>query len=328
MNDLPTDYQDHGVTRALFQKWRSTRFGEANPTIMTNPVWQWLVKTRHNGYTAAKQFGLDFTDKPTWSFDRFGQSCTELADGQKVLIAGEHEDFYDPDFNIYNDVVLIKTNGSITVFGYPKEVFPPTDFHSATLVGSEIILIGSLGYQGERNIGHTQVVALDIETFSVRTVPTSGLSPGWIHRHQAALSDDGKAIIVTGGEVDTGARFLSENFDDWALALETGEWRCVAHRPWANWKIIGGSYRETSDWLPNYLENHEALQLLPKKDEEYRTYRVVLDQTVVRFEVKSSYIDVITEGTLPEQIVSDLVEEVRQAISLDQDETFVSERYR
>ena len=45
---------------------------------------------------------------PTWCFSRFGQSETVLPDSSRVLIAGEHEDWYDPDFHIYNDVVVIR----------------------------------------------------------------------------------------------------------------------------------------------------------------------------------------------------------------------------
>ena len=75
---------------------------------------------------------------PVWCFDRFGQSMTILPDGRRIFIAGEHEDWYDPDFFIYNDVVVISTNGDIEhIFGYPIEVFPPTDFHAAAYVPTQ-----------------------------------------------------------------------------------------------------------------------------------------------------------------------------------------------
>ena len=47
-------------------------------------------------------------DGPVWCFSRFGTSLTELPDGRFVQIGGEHEDFYDPDFCIYNDVTVQK----------------------------------------------------------------------------------------------------------------------------------------------------------------------------------------------------------------------------
>lgn len=72
---------------------------------------------------------------PVWSFDRFGQSATRRADGRLVLIAGEHEDRYDPDFRIYNDVTVLDGRGGAQHFLSPAEVFPPTDVHSATPPG-------------------------------------------------------------------------------------------------------------------------------------------------------------------------------------------------
>jgi len=57
-----------------------------------------------------------------------------LPDGREVLIAGEHEDYYDPDFFIYNDVVVRAPDGKFAIYGYSKEAFPPTDFHTATLL--------------------------------------------------------------------------------------------------------------------------------------------------------------------------------------------------
>ena len=68
---------------------------------------------------------------PMWCFERFGQSTTPLG-AVTVLIGGEHEDHYDPDFHIYNDLVVIAPGGGTEIYGYPRSVFPPTDFHSAT----------------------------------------------------------------------------------------------------------------------------------------------------------------------------------------------------
>ena len=55
---------------------------------------------------------------------------------------------------------------------------PPTDFHSATPVGDGVILIGNWGYTKARRPGSTQVLALDLATFAVTVVPTSGTPPG------------------------------------------------------------------------------------------------------------------------------------------------------
>ena len=141
---------DPAVTADLFREWRTPRFGRANPERMNNPVWEWLIRSRLDAYSATQKLSGSsaLEDGPGWCFNRFGQSSTKLPDGRTVLIAGEHEDHYDPDFNIYNDVVVRHPDGKVDIFGYPVEVFPPTDFHTATLVGSRIIIVGCLGYHG------------------------------------------------------------------------------------------------------------------------------------------------------------------------------------
>jgi len=68
-----------------------------------------MIAKGDEAYGANKMLGLNpFNDGPTWCFDRFGRSTTWLPNGRVVLIAGEHEDSYDPDFCIYNYVVLVQ----------------------------------------------------------------------------------------------------------------------------------------------------------------------------------------------------------------------------
>lgn len=145
------------ATPELFLEWRSPRFGDSNPTRLNSSVWAWLVKSRLSGYEATKRLDgpSPFEAGPTWCFDRFGQSCTCLPDGRKLYIGGEHEDHYDPDFHIYNDLVVENPDGHPEFYCYPRDAFPPTDFHSATLVGDHIVIIGSLGYPDDRKVGYT-----------------------------------------------------------------------------------------------------------------------------------------------------------------------------
>lgn len=125
----------------------------------------------------------DFDRRPTWTFaERMGQTTTELPDGRLVFIGGEHENFYDPDFHIYNDVCVYDKNkdstassnggagsGSGSAFAvncYPPHVFPPTNFHTATLVkGTPYIYVISCtggSYGRERK---TPVYRLDTRDF-------------------------------------------------------------------------------------------------------------------------------------------------------------------
>lgn len=193
-----------GLTSDDFDRDRTRRFGVANPEPMSVPFWVAMVRSGLGGYFAAEHFQAETfdPDRPVWCAKRFGQSMTLLLDGRVVQVAGEHEDGYDPDFCIYNDVFVHYPSGSIEIFGYPKDVFPPTDFHSATLVDDTIVLIGSLGYRNERAHGTTPVYALDTHTWRIERLATSGSMPGWIYKHRAHHSGDRK-IIVSGGEVLT-----------------------------------------------------------------------------------------------------------------------------
>ena len=62
-------------------------------------------RLRHNFSHSAYREMLP--EQPFWSWQRFGRTSTALPDGRVIHIAGEHEDFYDPDFCIYNDVMVV-----------------------------------------------------------------------------------------------------------------------------------------------------------------------------------------------------------------------------
>lgn len=212
---------------------------------MNNPLWEWLIETRRTAYLANEDLrGPSSLDAgPMWCFERFGQSTSQLPDGRTVLIGGEHEDFYDADFYIYNDLVV---DGRI--HGYPAAAFPPTDFHSATVSGDRIILIGSLGYPEDRRIGQTQMLAVDCRDWSISRIDSHGQSPGWLHKHQAAMQGDGAAILVTGGLVCRSVQAsLIENIDDWLLHLDGWRWERLTERRWERFEV----YRE--DRKPNHL---------------------------------------------------------------------------
>jgi len=238
---LENSKPDASVTAKLFKQWRSPRLGRSNPERMNNPVWEWLVRCRVNAYGANKWFEgpSSFDAGPCWCFRRFGQSKTKLPDGRVVLIGGEHEDYYDPDFFIYNDVVVKRPDEDIEIYGYPEEAFPPTDFHSATLTEERIIIIGCLGYQKQRRPGVTTVYSLDLRSFHISVLKCTGTPPGWLHRHAAAFVPEESAILITGGLIDTGDqdRPLVENIDDWKLHLSDRRWQRLTKRQWKRWDV-------------------------------------------------------------------------------------------
>ncbi len=221
---------DLPISRDEFFRDSTRRFGTSNPERMDLPFWQAMVRCGWDGYQAASQFGADCSEcGPVWCHARFGMSLTPLPDGRFVQIAGEHEDHYDPDFCIYNDVIIHDGKGGFEILGYPEDVFPPTDFHSATLIGPWIYILGNLGhrYITESQGCQMPVYRLHTVTWHIESVETSGGPPGRIHEHSARLV--GGQIHISGGKIiSLNAEGTAQNGDNgaaWSLDPETRLWQ-------------------------------------------------------------------------------------------------------
>lgn len=217
--------QSIDCTAEEFQVGKNRIFGNSNPQLMDLPFWRAMVASGKGAHSAKMKFDPKYEGPAIWCFDRYGTSFSELPDGRVIEIAGEHEDSYDPDFCIYNDVIVHHGDGTFDIYGYPKDVFPPTDFHSATLIGDAILIIGNLGYKGDRMFQATPVYRLDVDTLRIEPVETTGESPGWISKHRARLV--GNNIEVTGGKVSAiveGKEVYEDNHHKYLLSLETLTW--------------------------------------------------------------------------------------------------------
>ena len=202
-------------------------WGEHNPELVDRLFWQAMIRSGIDAYVGAQLSSGTSEDCPVWCAQRFGQSFTLLGDGRAIQIAGEHEDYYDEDFYIYNDVFVHHPDGRIDVFCYPKEVFPPTDFHSATLIGDSIYIIGSLGYPGSRQFGETPVYRLDTNTLQISYIKTTGDQPGWISKHRADPAGSHE-IRVWGGKISAvtnDKETYEDNQNTWVLDTSLFQWR-------------------------------------------------------------------------------------------------------
>ncbi|KAJ4289991.1 hypothetical protein N0V88_006792 [Collariella sp. IMI 366227] len=220
-----------------------------NPTKIDRPYYKFMIANgSKNAYQTRKMFDMIATtswiQRPLFCFQRFGRTETRLPDGRIVYIAGEHEDFYDPDFYIYNDVVVVSGKSvksreameeeeyeisdsdesdyqyysdpevaelqkkfwekekeeqrvreekwkkekmeenlwwaaaaegarpeDIEIYSYPADVFPRTDYHTATYYkdeksGAEYIFIIGRTY-GSPELDVTLTHRLDLEDFSI-----------------------------------------------------------------------------------------------------------------------------------------------------------------
>lgn len=219
------------VSRQDYFEGRFRRFGSANPERMEIPFWKVMVRCGWCAYWAGEQFQDDPYKRgaPAWCHDRYGMSFTSLPDGRFVQIGGEHEDSYDPDFCIYNEVFIHDGKGGFEILGYPEEVFPPTDFHSATLLGEWIYIIGNLGYHTARG-DRTPVYRLHVGTWRIEKVATAGDDPGWISRHKARV--EAGRIRISGGErlvaAEDGSQDLAENAAEYWFDPASGVWERIS----------------------------------------------------------------------------------------------------
>jgi hypothetical protein len=335
------------ITREQFEQQRRPRFGTANPERMDVPFWEWMIrgddqpppedgrvlgrlglvmregvlKSTYGPWRARDLFQvkLDRDDGPIWTFDRMGQSRTELPDGRVVCVAGEHEDYYDPDFNIYNDVAVFTPDGGIEIFGYPREVFPPTDFHTASLDGDRLVIVGSIGYPADRVPGHTPIYSLDLASYRIDRLDTVSQKPGWIGRHGADLDAGRRVVTVRGGEVlverEGGGRFR-RNVEEYEFDLRTLAWRRTTERNWPQFAI-----RPTNrKWFDlDHRPDFEAFrpagiphEVLPPAD--WNSYDLLVRGVTVRFTVGGREVEVLVEGELPQGTIAELVEAARRHV--------------
>jgi hypothetical protein len=329
------------IALADYLQWRAPRFGTQNPERLDNPVWDWSIRANLGAEDSDIIFlGLETDESgPAWCFARMGQSRTDLPDGRSVWVAGEYEDDYHPQFCIYNDVVVRGQDGSVQIFGYPEDVFPPTDFHTATLLGNAIILIGSVGQHSDTPPETTQVLRLELDSWRISRIETTGFSPGWISDHTATLTEDGQGILISGGKIqmpDLPERI--ENLDNWRLDTRSWTWSRLSHKRWTRlmfyradkrlnhlWKVrqlnstVPTSNTEIKQRLIDelgYLPSSEALQVLyrpnvanavlPGEDEFSSTHRIRVGNVTVRYVEEWFTIQLIIEGELSAEVIDAL----------------------
>lgn len=197
---------------------------------MDNPLWVAAFKTRESAYQIAARFdnNEDLGQAPRFCFSRVGASFTVLEGLREpprfLWIGGEHEDSYDPDFFIYNDVAVMSMDGSVEIFGFPRDHFPPTDFHTATNTEHGLYIIGGLRYKDERNLGTTPIYVFDLDEISYKEISVRGPEPGWIYRHSALYLSNLPGIMIYGGSLIDLDGETYANDETWVLDLNTHTW--------------------------------------------------------------------------------------------------------
>jgi len=214
-------------------------------------------------------------------------------------------------------VSVQRPSDQIEIYGYPADLFPPTDFHTATVVDERIVIVGCLGYQQSRRPGHTPVYSLDLGDYRISEVPTAGENPGWIFKHQADVDTNG-AIKIWGGEVvqmtgDKRQRYR-RSLDDYTLDTKSWSWVRTTKQNWRQFSICQESRG------PFVLDRHPKPEaLLPRNIdyvltncEEWNGARFIVAGVPVSLRVGISFIDLVIEGDLAGETCQNLAEEVRR----------------
>ena len=96
---------------------KAMEYPPVNPSIMGNNFWTRQVGPDRTDVSTVRKRLLDMIPhlpnvyvadvhkehaNPIWSFDRRGQTCTELLDGRLVFIGGEYGKIHEVDHCIYN----------------------------------------------------------------------------------------------------------------------------------------------------------------------------------------------------------------------------------
>ncbi len=318
------------VTSEQYARLNERRFGSRNPERVENPVWEWMARTYANPYRVRGAFGVDsFGDQPPgWCVLRHGMPGVLMPDGRRISIAGEHEDHYDPEFCIYNDVIVRKGD-EVEIYAYPRDVFPPTDFHTATLVGETIWLIGTLGYPEDRVYTRCQVMCLDTKSYEITTIEACGDAVGQLFKHRARPLEDGVTIEVRGGqhllrleEKELGRPNTSVyRFDtrscEWSVAGDATPWR----------RFVFTSSDECSidlDDVPEW-ETGEILRELPyelhpawprEHDEDFsrRVHTLIIDEVPVCIVMDFDELRVDVEGDLAQHGIGEVLRSLRDRL--------------
>lgn len=244
-----------------------------SPQINHENILQWRMHKDFSPYEIRCHLNeLGYTiEQPIWTFlSRMGQTKTLLPDGTKIFIAGEYEDFYDPDFKIYNDVVSQKPSGEMQLWNYPIEQFPATDFHSATYDSKthSIFIVGNIGYSNFRKNNVTKVYQLDLDTMRIKEIECLGLMPSWLN-HQIAefITDDiiefSKGITIQHGQ-------FIRNLYKWQLNIRTFTWSFPDQKKYSHWNIFLEDLRQE---LPLY----ECRSLLWDEDDPEKLIQTKID---------------------------------------------------
>lgn len=149
----------------------------------------------------------------------------------------DSKDYYDPDFDIYNDVTIQYFDGTCELWHYPEEQFPPVYAHH-TLYDentNKVYITGGLGSGDRQRKNITEIYALDLETKDIQKVDASGESPVCLYHHEAEMYDNDLIEIKGGYIIKNGVAI--KNLYLWYFDLKTKTWLKKEAEKYHHWVL-------------------------------------------------------------------------------------------
>jgi hypothetical protein len=200
-------------------------------------------------------------------------------------------------------------------------VFPPTDFHTASLVDGHLVLIGCLGYPAERVPGFTPVYRLSLADYRIERVTTTGDAPGWVFHHGAEVDSAGRVITLRGGEVlaapNDRRRFSTPNVEEYGLDTGAWSWQRLTRRNWRQFAVRP----EDGKWMAYPSPDFEAfrpagIRVEHLGREDWNRFRLTVSGVPLTLTVGGREVWCVVEGNLPEAEVRHLEEEACRFIEI------------
>ena len=227
-----------------------------------NEVFHWLIKSNiiwvHElqEYLHNQKFDLK---EPFWvaAHNRLGSSHVSIFNKyiDVIDIGGntaahdwkwyDYNDYYNPDFKIYNDV-CIKADGlkKIELWSYPEEQFPPVYNHD-TVYDKNMNLVyitGGLGLGERQRKNITEIYQLNLETKDIEHVDTLGESPPCLHNHHTKMWNYDLIEMRDGNILKNGKAI--KNLYVWYFNLKTKTWLKQKQEIYQHWLITSSDSDE------------------------------------------------------------------------------------
>lgn len=153
----------------------------------------------------------------------------------------DYNDYYNPDFKIYNDVTIRHFDSKYELWNYPEEQFPPVYAHD-TVHDKNIDFVyitGGLGSGDRQRKNITEIYQLNLETKDIEHIEALGDSPPCLHNHHTKMWND-DLIEMRDGDILKNGKAI-KNLYVWYFNLKTKTWLKKDQEIYQHWLITSSN---------------------------------------------------------------------------------------